>query len=217
MKNSPLNDEVKQANSSSSVETGNLKSVDMEVAANSDLHEESNTEDRNDTESNDESANLIDKIAALEALLEQAKSESKAASHDALKHLAELENFKKRKQQEVESFKKYAIESVVLEVLAVLDTFELACQIPETQKENESLTQFIQGFELILKQFYQTLDRLHVTAFDPTNEPFDPEVHQAVSQEKSETVSPNHVIRVMKRGYRLYDKLIRPAMVVVAS
>ena len=217
MENSPVNDDIKRENSSSNNDTVSPAPADVGVADHSDVQDGANAENISRNDTSDETANLINKVAALEELLAEAKAESKAASHDALKYLAELENFKKRKQQEVDSFKKYAIESVVLDVLSVLDTFELACQIPDAQKENESLIQFIQGFELILKQFHQTLDRLHVTPFDPTNDPFDPEIHQAVSQEKSDAVKSNHVIRVMKRGYRLHDKLIRPAMVVVAS
>ena len=156
-------------------------------------------------------------IVSLEEQLAQAKEESETASNDALKYLAELENFKKRKQQEVDSFKKYATESAILEVLSVLDTFELACHIPDEQRENEVLVQFIQGFELILKQFQQTLDRLHVTVVDPFEQLFDPNLHQAVSQEKKDGVAANTVIKVMQRGYKLHDKLIRPAMVVVAE
>ncbi len=164
-----------------------------------------------------EIADLKATILSLEDALSQAKEESQLASNDALKHLAELENFKKRKQQEVDSFKKYATESVILEMVSVLDTFELACHIPESQRENAVLSQFIQGFELILKQFQQTLDRLNVTVIDPLNQLFDPNLHQAVSQEKKSGVEANHVIKVMQRGYKLYDKLIRPAMVVVSE
>lgn len=156
-------------------------------------------------------------IANLEEALIQAKDESKHASDDALKHLAELENFKKRKQQEVDTFKKYASESVVLEILSILDTFELACQIPEEQKNNETLAQFIQGFALILKQFQQTLERLNVTEVNPINESFDPNLHQAIAQEKKKEYRSNMVISVMQKGYKLHNKLIRPAMVSVSE
>ena len=73
-------------------------------------------------------------------------------------------------------------------ILSILDTFELACQMTEEQKKNKSLIQFIQGFELILKQFQDTLKKLNITEVNPLNEPFDPNFHQAISQEQKDGV-----------------------------
>ena len=158
-----------------------------------------------------------EKITALEEMLDQLKDEAQLAKSDALRHLAELENFKRRKQQEVDTFKKYASERVVLEILPVLDTFELACCIPEEQRDNKSLTQFISGFELILKQFQQVLSKLDIIPIDPEGEIFDPNFHQAVAQESREGTDSNIVLKVMQKGYQLHDRVIRPAMVVVSS
>ena len=167
--------------------------------------------------SNEKIKELNATITHLEETLNKAKEEASQSSNNALKHLAELENFKKRKQQEVDTFKKYASESVVLEMLSILDTFELACQMTEEQKKNESLTQFIQGFELILKQFQDTFKKLNITEINPLNELFDPNFHQAISQEKRDGCVSNTVINVMQKGYKLHDKLIRPAMVSVSE
>ena len=194
-------------------EKENQKNTESNDSPNKDISGITSSEDH----SNEKIKELNATITHLEETLNKAKEEASQSSNNALKHLAELENFKKRKQQEVDTFKKYASESVVLEMLSILDTFELACQMTEEQKKNESLTQFIQGFELILKQFQDTFKKLNITEVNPLNELFDPNFHQAISQEKKAGCISNTVINVMQKGYKLHDKLIRPAMVSVSE
>jgi len=194
-------------------EKENQKNTESNDSPNKDISGITSSEDH----SNEKIKELNETITHLEETLNKAKEEASQSSNNALKHLAELENFKKRKQQEVDTFKKYASESVVLEMLSILDTFELACQMTEEQKKNESLTQFIQGFELILKQFQDTFKKLNITEVNPLNELFDPNFHQAISQEKRDDCVSNIVINVMQKGYKLHDKLIRPAMVSVSE
>ena len=70
---------------------------------------------------------------------------------------------------------------------------------------------------MIQKQFYQVLDKLGVTSFDSLNQPFDPNFHQAISQEEAEGVDPDVVVKEVQKGYQLFEKVIRPAMVVVSK
>lgn len=168
-----------------------------------------------ESESADPLKDLQFQIDALEvekvALAQAAESEK----DKALRTLAELENFKRRKQQEVDGFKRYAIEQTVLELLPVLDSFDRACDhAKETSDEADDI---VGGFFMIQKQFHNVLDKLGVIAIETIDQPFDPNIHQAISQEEMEGKSPDIVIKEMQKGYKLQDKVIRPAMVVVSK
>ena len=149
----------------------------------------------------------IDPIKALTSQISEEKDKS-------LRHLAELENFKKRKHIEMESFRKYASEEVIIEFLPLLDSLNMAfLSIEHTEDKNIKY-----GLELIKKQLETTLDKLKVTPVKAAEkDTFDPNIHQAISQEKSEDHQPGTLIKVMQKGYELNGKIIRPAMVAVAE
>ena len=130
----------------------------------------------------------------------------------ALRAMAELENFKRRKEQEVETFKKYAQEKAILELLPVLDSFDRACDYV-----GEDLAEKVKGFLMIQKQFHAVLEKLGVICIDAANQPFDPALHQAVMEEAAEGVPPGMVVRDMQKGYKLHDRVIRPSMAVVSK
>jgi molecular chaperone GrpE len=143
------------------------------------------------------------------------QTQVEAEKDKALRAFAELENFKRRKEQEVDQFKKYAHEKVILELLPVLDSFDRACE--HLPLENEELKKQLEGFLLIQKQFHSILDKSGITAIETIGCKFDPNLHQAVLEEESDSVEAGCVTKEFQKGYRLYDKVIRPSMVVVAK
>jgi molecular chaperone GrpE len=102
---------------------------------------------------------------------------------------------------------------LILEFLPVLDSFDRALQ----SNGDENKDAMIEGVQLIYKQFESTLDKLGVTPFESLNNRFDPSLHMAVSQEDADGVESETVVKEFQRGYKLHDRIIRPAMVVVAK
>jgi molecular chaperone GrpE len=126
---------------------------------------------------------------------------------------AELENFRRRNQQEVTTFKKYAAEKVLLEFIPILDSFNLACEHADKEKNEET----IHGFMLIQKQLASAIEKLNATPIDALDTTFDPNIHQAISQEKVEGKESGIVTKEVQKGYRLYDRVIRPSLVIVSE
>lgn len=164
----------------------------------------------------DLSAIYQERVTQLETANKLINQENDSQKQTALRALAELENFKKRKQQEVDTFKKFAAENVILELLPVLDSFDLACEHANTSAD-KATRDVVNGFELIQKQFHSALEKVGVTAIEALNQPFNPEYHQAIAQEESKGVDADIIIKEMQRGYRLHDRVIRPSMVVVSK
>lgn len=146
-----------------------------------------------------------DELAALKAELDAEKDKR-------LRAFAELENFKKRKEQEVDSSKKYAAEKVVIAFLPILDDLERAIDSIPAEQAN-----LVSGLALVMKQCNATLTRLDVTEIEAEGKPFNPHCHQAVMQETKEGVASGTVTKAVQKGYMLKDRVIRPAMVVVAQ
>lgn len=133
----------------------------------------------------------------------------------ALRVQAEMENLKKRVQKDLDDERKFGLSKFAKELLSVVDSLELGIQAassdtPEVQKLRE-------GSELTIKQFESVFAKFNIEAIDPTNQPFNPELHQAMVMQPSSTVEAGHVITVFQKGYVINGRLLRPAMVVVAK
>ena len=124
---------------------------------------------------------------------------------------AEFDNARKRTERERAEFRDYATGSVVEQFLPVLDHFELAL------KATGSVEQLRSGVELIVKQMAEVLRQLQVTPVPAVGEPFDPRVHEALGTVERDDIPDHHVAEEIRRGYRLRERLLRPAMVRVAS
>lgn len=124
---------------------------------------------------------------------------------------AEFDNARKRTERERAEFRDYATGSVVEQFLPVLDHFELAL------KATGSVEQLRSGVELIIKQMSEVLRQLQVTPVPAVGEPFDPRVHEALGTVDRDDIPDHHVAEEIRRGYRLRERLLRPAMVRVAS
>jgi molecular chaperone GrpE len=133
----------------------------------------------------------------------------------ALRAQAEAQNTKRRADQEVEKARKYALERFAGELLPVVDNLERA--LDAAGSDNEAVRPIAEGVELTLKSFFEALRKFNIEAIDPAGEPFDPNLHQAMSMVENPDVEPNSVIAVMQKGYTLNGRLIRPAMVMVSK
>jgi molecular chaperone GrpE len=157
-----------------------------------------------------ETNELENKVKELEDSLSQEKEKS-------LRSFAELENFKKRKEQEMRNFCKFANEELVLSLLPVLDSFDRACEHAEGAEDNTNIEDVISGFVLIQKQFHAALEKLGIKTIEAVGQPFNTDEHQAIMQEDSDEVDSNTVVKEVQKGYKLNERTIRPAMVIVSK
>ena len=155
------------------------------------------------------------RIAELEAQLEAAQQASAEERERAIRAVAEMENLRRRAAQDVAKAHQFALEKFAAELLPVLDNLERAIELAD--KENDALKPMVEGVELTLKSMQSGVAKFGLVALDPTNQPFDPNAHQAMSMVPSADVAPNTVIAVMQKGYELNGRVIRPAMVMVSK
>ncbi|BBM01992.1 nucleotide exchange factor GrpE [Microbulbifer sp. GL-2] len=133
----------------------------------------------------------------------------------ALRAQAEEQNARRRAQQDIDRARKFAVEKLLQDLLPVVDNLERAlATIDSADESNKAL---VEGIELTHKSFVDTLTKNSVEVVDPAGEPFDPELHQAMTQVPNGEVEPNTVLDVFQKGYRLNGRLVRPAMVVVSK
>ncbi len=125
---------------------------------------------------------------------------------------ADYDNFRKRKEAEADSAKKYAAEKIVSELLPIVDNFERAVDASEKTKNYDSLKE---GVIMINRQIWEILGKVGLSAIESIGNVFDPALHQAVFCEKKEDVDEDVVIAELLKGYKLHDKVIRPSMVIV--
>ena len=126
---------------------------------------------------------------------------------------AELENVRKRAARDVENAHKFALERFGKELLAVRDTLEMGL----AAAENATVETLTEGKEATLKLLTTVLQQFGIEEVDPAGEPFDPELHEAISMQPSDDVEPGSVVSVIQKGYTLNGRLLRPAMVIVAA
>jgi len=129
--------------------------------------------------------------------------------------VAELQNVRRRAEQDVEKAHKFALEKFAADLLLVVDSLERGLELSDPA--DEALRPMREGMQLTLKAFLDTLRRYQVEPLDPHGEPFNPEHHQAMAMEANAGVEPNSVLKVFQKGYLLNGRLLRPAMVVVSK
>lgn len=158
-----------------------------------------------------EEVNIADLIAENAKLQE----ELSAAKDQALRAAAEAQNARRRAEQDVEKAHKFGQEKIVADLLPVIDNIERA--LAAIDKDNEANKGIIEGLELTYKSFIDILTKHKIEQVDPAGEPFDPQLHQAMTQVPNPDVEPNTVIECFQKGYTLHGRLVRPAMVVVSQ
>jgi molecular chaperone GrpE len=146
--------------------------------------------------------------------IQELKDQVAAEKDRALRLSAEFENYKKRTQREINDFKKFANESIFRQLLSVVDNLERAISAAQENSEDSAL---FEGVKLTHKDIVKIFETFNVKSVKADNEPFDPNFHQAVTQEENDEFPDNTVTKVLQKGYLLSDRLIRPAMVVVSK
>tara|TARA_B110000208_G_scaffold121946_1_gene148839 strand:- start:499 stop:1131 length:633 start_codon:yes stop_codon:yes gene_type:complete len=156
-----------------------------------------------------------EKINELELALVAAKSTVSDQKDSVIRAKAEVDNVRRRSAQDVEKARKFALDKFAAELLPVVDNLERA--IATVNKEDEGQQGLAEGVELTLQSMMAALDKFGIKVVDPLDQPFNPELHQAMSMQEIEGVAPNTVIAVMQKGYELNGRLVRPAMVMVSK
>lgn len=152
----------------------------------------------------------------LQAELEKARAEAAENLDRFLRARAEAENMRKRAELDVAATRKFAIERFASEIIAVRDSLELARMVELPQGSHPAVQKMHEGLDLTLKLLDDIFRKFGLTLIDPAGQKFDPERHQAISLVDSAEVPPGHVVNVVQKGFLLNDRLLRPAMVVVA-
>jgi molecular chaperone GrpE len=156
-----------------------------------------------------------DPMKALEAKFEAKEKEAEETYDRLLRLSAEFENYKKRSSREIEEFRKFANQSLIKEMLSVVDNLELAMNSTNSHKAIDK--DLLQGLEMTHREILKVFEKFNVKPIDAKGQPFDPTFHEAVMQEETNDYAKNTVINEMQRGYMIHDRLLRPSMVVVAK
>ncbi len=157
----------------------------------------------------DESADLKQALAAK-------TDEAQGLQEKYLRLAAEFDNYKKLAQKEQRDFSRFANENILKELLPVIDNLERAIKSAKESKGGQGANGLIQGVELTLKQFLETLTKFGVRPIASIGEPFDPAHHQAVARVESAAAPENSVVEEYQKGYLLHDRILRAAMVTVS-
>ena len=152
----------------------------------------------------------------LTLLLEDARTKADENWNHVLRVQADLENTRRRAQADVEKAHKYGLEKFAQELLPVKDSLEMGLAAAEGS-DQEVVEKLREGTALTLKLLGGVLEKFGVKEVNPLGEPFNPELHQAMTMQPSAEYAPNTVSLVMQKGYTLNDRLIRPAMVMVSK
>ena len=163
---------------------------------------------------------LEEAIARVQELEEQLKAQveetSKKEQDLLLRTRAEIDNMRRRSEQDVEKAHKFALEKFSKDILNTIDNLERALSTP-ANKEDESIKALFDGVELTLKELLSTVARFGVEPVGAVGEAFNPDLHQAISMQPAEGFESNQITTVLQKGYTLNGRVIRPAMVMVAA
>jgi len=169
-------------------------------------------------DSAEEVGEMDEQSQLLETMQRLVKAEAVIAHQkdEVLRVQAEMQNLRRRTEQDIEKAHKFGQERLSMELLAVMDNLERALQV-DMDREDESVKALLQGVELTLKSFVDCFRKFSIVQIDPLGEPFDPQLHQAMTMQENPNVEPDTVTAVMQKGYTLHGRVIRPAMVVVSK
>ena len=188
-----------------SAEENRNEKVDEELKAEERAGEPVTEEQPGETSSPEEDAD------SMEARVQELKDQ-------LLRSQAEMQNVRRRAEIDVEKAHKFALEKFVKELLPVADSLEKAVESTEGQKGHDDVVDSIrEGMEMTLDLFLKSLNKFNVAQLNPVGEPFDPQLHEAMSMVPAPDAEPNSVVAVVQKGYTLNERLVRPAMVVVAK
>lgn len=153
--------------------------------------------------------------ASLEAEITSLRATVDSHWDKVLRMNAEMENLRKRTERDLENAHRYALERFVAELLPVKDSLELG--LDAALDGQHDLAAIREGYELTVKMFASALEKFAIEEINPEGEAFDPELHQAMTTQPAEGVAPGTVLNVVQKGYRLNQRLVRPALVIVSK
>ena len=187
----------------------------------SEMKETKQAEQKNKTEKKDSQIKVSDKKIQKnqdKKVIEELKTKLKNVEDKLLRELAENDNLRKRHEQELSDSYKFSIKNFSLDILTVSDNFQRAIHsIPKNDLEKSTvLKNLVVGLESVEKEMHVVFERNGVKPFESMNEVFDPELHQAVSYKNSDKKS-GAIIEEMQKGYKIANRLLRPAMVTVSK
>lgn len=186
--------------------------VNNEQAENEKM--ETEQEEMQQDELTEAEANTIEEeIAKKDQYIQQLESELEEAKNRLLRAQADFENFRRRSKLEFEAAQKYRAQSLIEDLLPVLDNFERALAIGDDA--DEKLVSFIKGMEMVQRQLLDALHKEGLEIIEAKGQEFDPHVHQAVMQVEDSEYDSNVVVEELQKGYMLKDRVIRPSMVKV--
>jgi molecular chaperone GrpE len=158
---------------------------------------------------------LEDQLKEVQTRLEAKEQEAKETYDRLLRVSADFENYKKRSAREAEEFRKYANQTLLKEMLSVVDNLELAINSSNHGKKTDK--NLIEGLNLTLNEILRVFEKFDVKPIEAQGQTFDPAFHEAVMREETDDFPENTVISEFQKGYLIHDRLLRPAMVVVAA
>ncbi|MFJ3483504.1 nucleotide exchange factor GrpE [Pseudomonas sp. NPDC090202] len=168
-----------------------------------------------DTQAQDQAAEAASSGEDLATRVQVLEEQLATAQDQSLRAAADLQNVRRRAEQDVEKAHKFALEKFASDLLPIVDSLERGLDL--SNPDDESIRPMREGIELTLKMFNDTLKRFQLEAIDPHGQPFNAEHHQAMAMQESADVEPNSVLKVFQKGYQLNGRLLRPAMVVVSK
>ena len=185
--------------------TDNNPELEQEIQQEEPIQEQTQTEDP-----------LEEAIARVQELEAQLAETAKKEQDLLLRTRAEIDNIRRRTEQDVEKAHKFALEKFAKDILNTIDNLERALATPKNTEE-ESVKALFDGVELTLKELLATVARFGVEPVGAVGEAFNPDLHQAISMQPAEGFESNQIITVLQKGYLLNGRVIRPAMVMVAA
>ena len=171
--------------------------------------EKSGNKDTNQTKT--QVSNSEKKVADL-------STKNKELEEKILRLLAESENLRKRHEREIQDSQSYAIKNFASSLLSIADNFQRALQsVPEKETQNTLVNNLIIGIKAVEKEFFEVFEKNGIKKFSSINQKFDPEIHQAVSKINHDKIQKGFVCDELQLGFKISDRLLRPAMVVVSE
>jgi molecular chaperone GrpE len=144
--------------------------------------------------------------------LAEARARAEDFRDQLLRAMAEMDNFRKRSDRELERAHKYGVERLAAELLPVVDSLEIGLEAAASDTQEA----VAEGIRATLKLLNSALGKFGISCLDPLGEPFDPEWHEAMATQPSPDAEPDSVLLVVQKGYRIHDRVLRPARVIVA-
>lgn len=161
-------------------------------------------------------AEIAINIEKLELELHEAKSKAEENWNLLLRAKAEVENVRRRSALELEKAHKYSIENFAKELIQIVDSLDKGLEIVDNGEASQ-IEAILQGMQLTHKLLLDTLDKFAIKEINPIGQEFDPAKHEALSMQESDEVAPNNVLMVVQKGFSIYERILRPARVIVAK